>query len=226
MEKEIETLHFRLQPIVKIPTGQTVGFEVLSTLSVDGPIEEYFSKASNSFLLNVIRAQLSLRLDDELSIFMNIPAKIFRDDQVCSQIREHIAFNKLNFELQDPENLLDADKASLRSITKNIALFEQCGARVWLDDVKENMLSLVARMNIYGVKIDKSVFWKYRDSNESMFASFVGALRLFTDQVLVEGVERKTDLDIARRVGLDYGQGFYWPEISLKKQGDFLNVPY
>lgn len=226
MEKAIETLHFRLQPIVNIPTGQTVGFEVLSTLPSDRAVEEYFAKASKSFLLKIIHAQLSVRVDEEFSIFMNIPTKIFRDDQMCNQIREHIAFRNINVELQDPENLMDADKESLRSIKRNIALFEQCGARVWLDDVKENMLSLVSRMNIYGVKIDKTVLWKYRENNHSMFASFVGALKLFTDKVLVEGVERTTDLDMARRVGLDYGQGFYWPEISLKKQSDFLNVPH
>lgn len=219
MKKIMEEIHFRLQPIVNISSGRTIGFEVLSALPSNFSVEEFFSGASKDFLFKVIRAQLSLRVDNQLSLFMNIPTKILLDTQLCNHISKLLAGKNVNLELQDPDNLLNIDEEAFYTLSKNMSLLKHNGASVWLDDVKEDMLILVSRMHFFGVKIDKSVLWKYRDKNYSILASFVGALKLCTEKVLVEGIETKADLHMATRVGLDYGQGFYWPEISLKKVG-------
>lgn len=98
----------------------------------------------------------------------------------------------------------------------------ETGHRFAMDDYGtgySNMHSFI-RLNFDVVKIDKSVLWDAEKSDMGMviLENSVNMLRNVGCSVLVEGVETAEQVEILRRLGVDYFQGFYFAKPMPKDE--------
>ncbi|MGL5008167.1 MAG: EAL domain-containing protein [Plesiomonas sp.] len=92
---------------------------------------------------------------------------------------------------------------------------KQNGHQIWLDDFGRDNINFKLMNQKYwdGIKIDKDVFWIYRDNTE-LLKKIVMICHHSADAVIIEGVEKTTDCETARKSGAYYGQGFLWSDIN------------
>ncbi len=88
------------------------------------------------------------------------------------------------------------------------------GVRIAIDDFVTGYSSL-SYLNIFPseiLKIDKSFIDKINEEeSEAKYVEAIISLAHVLDyRVIAEGVEEQEQLDILRRIGCDYIQGFFW----------------
>ena len=70
------------------------------------------------------------------------------------------------------------------------------------------------------VKIDKSILWGAQESEMGriLLESTIRMLRQMGRRILVEGVETQEQIDLLRRLSVDYAQGYYFSKPLPKEQ--------
>lgn len=217
------------QPIVELKTGDIFAYEALSRFRTVGgdyirPDYVYAALHDNPLLLfQVELAQKKIQLGGLSSnekVFVNLDQDAF---YACGQSVEDNPFVKLIqnddrdrvvVELIENSEMSDA----LMSLSM-IEVFNQLGVSTALDDLcnPKSMLSVAVLQLVEWVKLDKCVLEKRLDANFMVFVSkIIDFAHATGKRVVLEGVELEADLDFARRIGVDFVQGFYF-------RGQFLN---
>ena len=113
-------------------------------------------------------------------------------------------------ELELTESILMRD---MDDSTRKMAQLRACGVRISIDDFGTgySSLSYLPRLPIDTLKIDRS-FLAEIDVNHSALALIEGMISLahsLGKRVVVEGVEKDSQLDVLRRLGCDEVQGYF-----------------
>ncbi|MBU1297297.1 MAG: EAL domain-containing protein [Gammaproteobacteria bacterium] len=211
------------QPIVELKTGDFFAYEALSRFrSLSGelirPDYVYAALHDNPLLLfQVELAQKKIQLEclsNSERVFVNLDQDAF---YACGQHAEDNPFveliqaagrDRVVVELIENSEISDA----LMSLSM-IELFNGLGIRTALDDLcnPKSMLSVAVLQLVEWVKLDKCVLEKRLDANFMVFVSkIIDFAHATGKQVILEGVEVEEDLAFARRIGVDYVQGFYF----------------
>ena len=88
------------------------------------------------------------------------------------------------------------------------------GIHFFLDDFGTGFSNLNAVLNLpfYLIKIDKSLLdaARYNDKNQNILNGIIQAINSIGMKTLIEGVETQDDVELVKRFGVHYIQGFYY----------------
>ncbi len=157
----------------------------------------YYKLKNSNFILSVNIS--ALHLQDE-SLFDDIAAALREND-----------FPSKNLEIEITETSLVSSVANATMLLNKI---KKLGIKIALDDFGTGYASLsnLSELPIDLLKIDKIFMDKML--LDTKYRSFVAAIisigHIFNFEVISEGVEYEIQLDVMKRLGCDYIQGFLW----------------
>lgn len=148
---------------------------------------------------------------DQLHVAVNISARHF-NPMILETITRTLAENDLEprfLELEITESVLMNNADSAVQILMQL---REMGISLAIDDFGTgySSLSYLKRFPIASLKIDRSfVMDMTEDSNDAAIVSSIVALAKNMDlQVTAEGIETSRQLEVIKRLGCDYGQGY------------------
>jgi len=202
------------QPIYHLKDSHIIGYEALmrdaSQYSVS-PVE-IFRAADKKGLQNVldrisIKTALEAYKDDENPLFLNIFPSTLMEKGFLAWWDTYGGERK-NVVLELLENEPIRDWEELKSVTRQL---QDRGVRIAVDDMGGGYSFFQQWIELCPdfIKLDR-----YFSENLSMssrkqktVSSLVDLLSETTD-IIIEGIEKEEDLDIAKSLGIDYAQGF------------------
>ncbi|SDY68741.1 EAL domain, c-di-GMP-specific phosphodiesterase class I (or its enzymatically inactive variant) [Micromonospora pattaloongensis] len=211
------------QPLVRIETGDIIGYEALSRGPAGTPWESpaaLFAAARqvgrDAELDWVCRAQayraaLEARLAPPLTLFVNMEPAAWRAGcpaDLLPLLGE--AQQRLRVVTEMTERAIAADPSALLAATAS------CRASGWgvaLDDVGADPMSLALMPFVHPdvVKLDMQLL---RRPSDPYTAQVVGAVLAYAERtgatILAEGIETEEHLAVARSMGAAFGQGWYF----------------
>ncbi|MCP8892782.1 EAL domain-containing protein [Sphingomonas faeni] len=99
-------------------------------------------------------------------------------------------------------------------LLENMRELGRIGVPISLDDFGKGATNFdrISELPISEVKIDRKIFQKCRNGEfpVSLLREIVDYCRSRTIGTVIEGIETDADLILARSLGADWGQGFYW----------------
>ena len=125
--------------------------------------------------------------------------------------------SRINFEITESVAASDYDQLS-----QIVSELKRSGFRFSLDDYGtgySNVMSVFS-MDLDIIKIDKSILWTAVDHElgRILLENTVRMIKQMGRKVLVEGIETEAQLDLLRKVGVDYLQGFYFSRPLPKEE--------
>lgn len=209
MNNKISGLRF--QPLYLLNHGFVFAYEILSDFIGDDNPEKKVQKMTGRELLSLFILQANIALKRKGIYFINIPVSLLASKKTVEIILSIRHCNKIFIELQDPENLLSMSFLNRTELSRNIAILQLHGWKIWLDDWKGSVdiFSLLPRTVFNGIKLDKSMI------KNCDLSIFVEAAHCISQFVVIEGIETNEDLMLAKKSGADLGQGYLWPQRKL-----------
>ena len=213
------------QPLVDLPSGRTIGYELLARWARDdgeeiGP-DQFIPIAEECGLINELMLKLLQRAcaeardwDPALSIAINISPVQLKDPWLAEKIlaeasRMSFPPHRLALEITENALIVDADNAR-----RTIESLKNQGMRVALDDFGTGYSSLqhLRMLPFDKIKIDRSFVQAMVADPEALkivraITSLAHSLEL---PVVAEGIESDETAARLRALGCDEGQGFYF----------------
>ncbi|PYE53848.1 EAL domain-containing protein [Deinococcus yavapaiensis] len=218
-------LHFHLQPIVRLTSGEVYGYEALARGRLDSV------ELGAAVLLEAAAAHGQARAFDAHArrhaigtaypllqphelLFINFAPGVVYNPDICLQTTFQACrdvnadFSRLLFEVTESEAF--PDLTLLKAILER---YRAQGAKVALDDLGAGYTSLTfletLRPDI--VKLDRALIRGLHDADPRV--DLVAALVRFAHelgvQVVIEGVETERELRFAQELGADFAQGYF-----------------
>lgn len=206
-------LTLRLQPIVDLNTHQLSAVEVLTVSPSDIKVEDFFSSCSLSTQKEIFLLQLrkvSGLFNQACTFHINLDAEALIDPVFVAVLLAESQV-KLAIEIEHIPEQRDLFLSAIHKI-------QQHGHQLWLDDFGRDNINFKLLNDIPwdGIKIDKEVFWIYRENSE-LLKKVVMICHNAADSVIIEGIELISDREISRKSGAYYGQGFLWSDITANE---------
>jgi diguanylate cyclase (GGDEF)-like protein/PAS domain S-box-containing protein len=237
-----DEFYVRIQPIISVNDGKIVGGEILSrwlNLHFNEVLPSVFISLLQSlgmvkkFDLHILSKTLFLleeykKFEDDFFININISAEQF-SDVAFIDILEEIAHSQawlckhLVIEITESAMMVDMEKTTL-----HLNSLRALGFKVAIDDFGTGFssLSYLKHFVIDYLKVDKSFVDNIEDTEKDVeiLKAIISLAKAIDAKVIVEGVERKKQFDILKKLEVDYIQGFYFykpilPELYFSKIG-------
>lgn len=233
LRRAVDEQDFRVhyQPIVRLPTADIVGFEALvrwrrSAECLASP-DTFIGVAEAAGLIvrlgkwilreacqQAQRWQARHPRDPSLSITVNVSPKQFAHGQLVSDIKEVVedtGIDPRRLYLEITETVAMADPARTNQILWQL---KDLGVGICLDDfgTGHSSLSRLRRFPVDVLKIDRS-FVSHMDSDAEarqiarLIVEFAHTVNL---RVIAEGVETQAHIEHLRRLGCEFGQGYFF----------------
>ena len=191
----------RVMPDDFIPVAERIG--------LIGQLDEFVLESVCDFIASGVPQKLGLHsINVNLSVLQcTQPGFVERTlDAVSSK---NVETSGISFEIT--ESVDASEYAAVKSV---ISRFKENGFRIYMDDYGtgySNMQALFS-MNFNVIKIDKSILWEAEKSELGMtiLESSISMLKQMGMDVLVEGVETRSQAELLKHLGADYLQGFYF----------------
>lgn len=230
------SLELNFQPIYSFAENRITSLEVLSRLKDENHRyinPEYFIHVAE---INHTIIQLSRQMFEKTCRFaannnifdrgindmnINISPIQCQDEHLVGELKRiaakyRIPLKRFHFEITESK-LTDAD-AVFDTLTK----LRKCGAKVALDDFGtgySNIASIML-MPIDFVKIDKSLLWSYASGDNEFLNELMPMIRSEGKKIIAEGIETEGHIEILRKMGGDFLQGYYYSKPLNEK--DFI----
>nr|WP_238480382.1 EAL domain-containing protein [Clostridium chrysemydis] len=227
-----ENLYLVYQPKVKNITGELVGLEAL--IRIKGKekisIEKYIRNLEEEKLIHVIDYFVFEKVigvikerrnkgRPRIGISINMcTCTLLRDDfeEFISNGVKEIDLNK-ELEIEITERNIPFDK--IKDINKRIRFLKENNIRVAIDDfgIGNSNISLLIEADIDTLKLDKSLIRNIIHSNKSknILKYIFNMCKAINVDVIVEGVERKEELEALVEIGGEFSQGYYFSKPLL-----------
>jgi len=227
-----ESLTSHFQPIVDVRTDTIFGYEALVRgVKENGELmypDELFSKSKRNdlnFKLDKLCRESALKTAATKKIsqkvFINfIPTSIY-DPEFCLASTQKWA-NQLEFDpsqiiFEVVETELVKDQKHLKRI---LEFYREKGYKIALDDVGEGYSSLNMLIELQPdiIKVDRNIV-DCIDTNtlkQSVYRALYNLAREHGIEVLAEGVETASELEMIKSIGVDYVQGYYFAKPSAE----------
>ena len=211
-----EGMRMVYQPVFRLRTGETVGFEALARFPSDPrrPPRSWFWVARQVGLsvdLEIIALRKALQVLDRLPEPLHLSVNLFSETLLSPELPE--AFRdappgRVVLELGEHERLPDS-----QPLSESVARLRKLGARFAVDDAGSGFSSLrhVLRIKPEVLKLDINLTHQVdRDPMQRMLASSLASFAAEAGMVpAAEGIETGPQLEALRRIGVVYGQGHY-----------------
>lgn len=157
----------------------------------------------------------ALQADDRaVPVAVNCSAAVLSDDDFITALpillrRHRVATGMLTIELTEISypGLNDRLVANMRELGR-------IGVPISLDDFGKGATNFdrISELPISEVKIDRKIFQKCRNGEFpiSLLREIIEYCRSRAIGTVIEGIETPEDLDLARSLNADFGQGFFW----------------
>lgn len=164
----------------------------------------------------------------DIRIDINLSGRQLRYNNIYNFISETlskhgIGFSDIGIELTE-NSLIEADEHLIESMTR---LVEQ-GTNIAIDDFGTgySSLSYLKKFPVTTVKIDQSFVRDAPDdpNDRAIMLAIVAMSHSLGLQVIVEGIETKQHEQIAREIGCDLAQGFYFQRPKLADELDVNQI--
>lgn len=233
LRRAIDEQDFRVhyQPIIRMETGGIVGFEALlrwrrSPECLASP-DSFISVAEAAGLI-VPLGKWSLREacrqaqkwqrdyphHSGFNISVNVSPKQFAHPELVSDIQEvleNTGIDPRRLHLEITESVAMADPARTKQVLSQL---KNLGVRICLDDfgTGHSSLSRLRRLPVDGLKIDRSFISHMEGDAQArqivrLIIEFAHTVNL---KVIAEGVETSAQLDHLKRLGCEFGQGYFF----------------
>lgn len=128
-----------------------------------------------------------------------------------NRIVEQYGIKKRSINFEITESIAADD---YRILSKVIKQLKDDGYLFSMDDYGTGYsnVSAIFSLNLDVIKIDKSILWGAEKSKLGMIVleNTIRMIRQMEKKILVEGVETKEQIELLRKLGVDYLQGFYF----------------
>lgn len=227
IESDLTHITAFFQPIVTLDTGEVEGYEALARKVIDNkivPINQWLpfllnqkngSKRLASKILLVIKEKLKNAQDSQY-ISLNMELSDLNREAI-DEIMEPIQSTKYNKRV-----VLEVCEREEYDIDKDTMLRElnESGVRIAIDDLGAGASRLLSLIDLSPelIKLDISVVHRM---NESKVVNLVKLLINWANinkvKIIAEGIETKEQAERCRKVGISFGQGFFFakPEANL-----------
>jgi len=205
------------QPIVELESGTPVGVEALSRF--EGPPDqgpqEWFADAGGIGL----RYELELAaVRKALAHLPRIPDKLFLSVNVSP---ETLCSHRLHWLLSgsEPARVVveiteHAPMEDYDAVDRSLAALRELGVRLAIDDAGAGFASLrhVLSLDPEVIKLDRTLTSRIESdpSRQALAAGLISFADAIGATIVVEGVERAAEAETLRKLGVGYGQGFYF----------------
>lgn len=221
-------LFLEYQPIIELESERTVGFEAL--LRWNHPTRgrlapnEFIDVAEESGLIapigewvlstatEAVQRWSRAAPEDPPYIAVNVSARQFRTAGFVATVRRVLAESglppqRLLFEITESLLLRDDEKT-----WQDLQELRQMGVRVAIDDFGTgySALSYLRQVPLDVVKLDRLFIKTMTTSTRQrrLVEGITGMADVLGLQVVAEGIENDTELDLVKRAGCTYGQGY------------------
>lgn len=221
----MEDIEIRFQPIIRLRDGAVHGFEAL-TCGPKGSIFEspeiLFSYAEETDHIYDLERMCRLRsvhqaraLDSGKKLFLNCSARVLAEPgPFCHSLLEQAekcGLGPTDIVLEITERVAITAWNDFR---RSVAALRLTGFLVAIDDVGAGYSSLkaVAEVQPDYLKVDLSLVRDVdkSDLKKSLFDSLIGVASSIEAQIIAEGVETHEEYLELKRMGIAFGQGFYF----------------
>jgi EAL domain-containing protein (putative c-di-GMP-specific phosphodiesterase class I)/CheY-like chemotaxis protein len=207
-------IHF--QPIVELATGETVGVEALARFGTEPrrTPDQWFSDAAavglgDELEVSAIAAALSHLDDIDPSWIMAVnlsPTTIFAG--AFQELIRDVDLHRVAFEITEHQPIADYD-----ALTRATAELRARGARISVDDAGAGYASFRHILNLKPDVIKLDITLTRGVDTDPVTRALAASLERFAEDVgaaiTAEGIETQAELDALRRLGIQYGQGFF-----------------
>tara|TARA_R110002050_G_scaffold1244_4_gene8711 strand:- start:142559 stop:144253 length:1695 start_codon:yes stop_codon:yes gene_type:complete len=220
------TLHY--QPILSGVTKQLVGVEALIRWNDDGVMvgpDTFIPIAEKTLLIldigkwvisEAIRqvAQWNKNLSTPVTMAINLSAVQLKDLTILDHIEACLSEYRVDssliiFELTETALLIDSKQS-----THTIEKISQLGCKIALDDFGTGFSSLshLLQYPLNIVKIDKSLMPSVSNEKKvkSILIGLVSMIKSLGHELVAEGIEQESDLELCSSLAIDKLQGFYF----------------
>lgn len=224
-----EDIDINFQPFYEISTNKMIGAEVLARWNHKDlgiiPPNDFIDYAEKSDLiapltLLVVKksceamVKFKQKINGNFVLALNISGKHFYDkefENTVFTIIDDFSLSPCDFELELTETyLMNNYKQSINIINK----LKNIGFKFALDDFGTgySSLSYLKNFKIDKLKIDKSFIddCHIETSDFQIVKTIIEMGKIFNFKVQAEGVETKEQLDILKKLGCNYVQGYYY----------------
>jgi EAL domain-containing protein (putative c-di-GMP-specific phosphodiesterase class I) len=217
------------QPILKLDSGETVGYEALNRPAVTNlfpnteTFYEFVGKSNQVFFFECFCRNISLkRFIDRLKgnvrlrsslLFINIHPHVLLDSKYHSGETLQL-LSELGIE---PEQVVFelTERSAVTVFTlfnKVLSNYRSQGFRIAIDDVGSgyNSLKTLIYLKPEFIKLDKSLIQNIDQNREQqqLVKLIIDYAKQSSTEIIAEGIERMEELVFIRDQGVDYGQGF------------------
>ncbi|MEH7009668.1 EAL domain-containing protein [Neobacillus niacini] len=217
------------QPILKLDSGETIGYEALNRPAVTNQFPntemfyEFVGQSNQVFFFECFCRNISLkryinRLRDTMHqrtslLFINIHPHVLLDSNYHSgetlQLLSDLGIepNQVVFELTEKSAVTDYPL-----FEKVLSNYRSQGFRIAIDDVGSgyNSLKTLIYLKPEFIKLDKSLIQNIDQNIEQqqLVKLIIEYAKLSSSEIIAEGIERIEDLAFIAEQGVHYGQGY------------------
>ncbi|WP_245872963.1 EAL domain-containing protein [Deinococcus planocerae] len=220
-----EALHFHLQPIVALGSGEVYGYEALVRAQWEGHLlgagalleaaaAHGQARAFDAHARRSAIRQAYPQLTGEQMLFINFAPGVVYNPDICLQTtfetcREVGAdFSRLLFEVTESEAFPD-----LRLLKRILERYRAEGAQVALDDLGAGHtgLTYLAELRPDIVKLDRDLVRGLHalDPRVPLITALIRYAHDLGIRVVAEGLETVEEVQMVAELGADYGQGYF-----------------
>lgn len=219
---------FYYQPKVSLKRGEIVGAEML--MRWEHPLrgllypECFFDALQHASLLPTVTKmtiETACRfLEEHAEVFggtlgINVTVHDLRSPTFVSWVetmlqRHAIAPSQLEFEILEHDLIEDFD-----AVIGHMERLSHLGIRFAIDDFGTGYSSInyLYRLPVETLKIDRSFVDDHESKkNKELLKIIVNFAKIFKMKTVIEGLESEASTEMARALGIDYYQGFYFSE--------------
>lgn len=216
------------QPIVRLTTGELVGFEALARWHRPSGVVElpgvFIGVAEESGLITALDlAVLDRAMGDlarwrevrpDLRMSINISARQLDDDDWAeavhaSPLRHGVPPGNIDLELTETARPRDLSRASVQ-----LRRLRQLGYAVWFDDFGTGWSELahVVEVPVDGIKIDRFFTERLGTRADAVVRAMLDVAAALGLATTIEGISSREQAERAQALGCDLAQGFWWSE--------------
>ncbi|SDP49595.1 EAL domain, c-di-GMP-specific phosphodiesterase class I (or its enzymatically inactive variant) [Nakamurella panacisegetis] len=214
------------QPVVDLDSDRIVGVEALARWQhpegeITNPARFIPLAEDSDLIIDLDLTIISLAARDvvrwhaerpDLRLSVNLSGRHFDRDDFLTPIASAVTDAGLSPEAVDLE-LTETKHLGERVTSGLVHQLRDAGFGVWLDDFGTGWSSLeyLLRMPVSGVKIDRALTLALGSRIGNALTTAVTGLTSELDlKTTIEGVETRRNAQIARDLGCDFGQGYFW----------------
>lgn len=213
------------QPIVDIATGDVIGYEALARSGTENPADMFRNSYEKGtvipFDFHCLESAIKVlpQLQDGQYLFLNIEPLTL--EQAFSKGKEGDVFlkglkaysEKIVFELTE-----GVKKSDFAFIRRGVEFIRAFGYRFALDDIDDIGVKTtqLASLRPDFLKIDLQLVQGIANNqlNQQIVSEMVHLGRVNGSEMIAEGVEHKADFEFLRKMGIRYGQGYFFAKPS------------